>query len=111
MLHTLVALTLLLTAADHWTTYLCLRAPVVGWQVTEANPIADWLFQSLGLVPGILLDSAVTLAAIAFLLGTALVSRAAKSGFFLVVITWTGWAVVNNVKAILVMGISPLGGV
>jgi hypothetical protein len=111
MLHILVALTLLLTAADHWTTYLCLRAPVAGWQVTEANPIANWLFQSVGLVPGILLDSAVTLAAIAFVLGTALVSRSVKGGFFLAVVAWTGWAVVNNLNAILVMGISPLGGV
>ncbi len=110
MLYMLVALTLLLTAADHWTTYLCLRAPVPGWQVSEANPIAAWLFQSLGLVPGILLDSAVTLVAIAFLLGTALVPRAAKQAFFLAVVAWTGWAVVNNVKAILIMGISPLGG-
>jgi hypothetical protein len=110
MLYMLVALTLLLTAADHWTTYLCLRAPVPGWQVSEANPIAAWLFQSLGLVPGILLDGAVTLAAIAFLLGTAVVPRAVKGAFFLAVVAWTGWAVVNNVKAILVMGISPLGG-
>jgi len=110
MLHILVALTLLLTAADHWTTYLCLRAPVPGWEVTEANPIADWLFQSIGLVPGILLDSAVTLAAIAFLLGTALVPRAAKGGFFVAIVAWTTWAVVNNVKAILSMGISPLSG-
>jgi hypothetical protein len=110
MLHILVVLTLLLTAADHWTTYLCLRAPVPGWQVAEANPIADWLFQSIGLVPGILLDSAITLAAIAFLLTTALVPRAAKGGFFLAVVAWTGWAVFNNVQAILSMGLSPLGG-
>lgn len=110
MMQILVALTLLLTAADHWTTYLCLRAPVAGWQVSEANPIAGWLFESLGLVPGILLDSVVTLAAIAFLLSTGLIPRTAKSGFFLVVIAWTSWAVVNNVKAILVMGIPPLGG-
>ncbi len=110
MLHILVALTLFLTAADHWTTYLCLRAPVAGWQVAEANPIAEWLFQSMGLVPGILLDSAVTLAAIAFLLGTALIPRSVKGGFFLAVSVWTGWAVINNVKAILIMGISPLGG-
>ena len=110
MLHILVALTLLLTAADHWTTYLCLRTPIAGWRVAEANPIAEWLFQSVGLVPGILLDSAVTVAAIACLLATTLVPHAAKAGFFLIVIVWTGWAVINNVKAILVMGISLLGG-
>ena len=30
--------------------------------------------------------------------------------FFIAVIFWTGWAVINNVNAILLMGISPLGG-
>ena len=33
----LALLTVLVSAADHWTTYLCLRAPVAGWNVTEAN--------------------------------------------------------------------------
>ena len=45
MLRALTGLTLLLTGADHWTTYLCLRLPVEGWEVIEANPLADWLFQ------------------------------------------------------------------
>lgn len=110
MLHTLVALTLLLTAADHWTTYLCLRAPVAGWEVSEANPIAAWLFHSVGLVPGILLDSVVTLAAVAFLIATPLLPRLAKGVFLFTIVAWTGWAVVNNVEAILRMGISPLSG-
>ncbi len=70
MFYLLAALTLLLTAADHWTTYLCLRAPVDGWLVTEANPIAEWLFGSLGLVPGLIIDSVVTIFALAFLLTT-----------------------------------------
>ena len=105
----LALFTLLLTAADHWTTYLCLRAPIAGFEVSEANPIADWLFQSLGLVPGILVDSAVTLAAIAFLLSTALIPSTAKRVFLLAVIGWTGYAVANNLQAILTMGLSPLG--
>ena len=29
------ALTLFLTGADHWTTYLCLREPILGWQVID----------------------------------------------------------------------------
>jgi len=109
LLHVLALLTLLLTAADHWTTYLCLRGPVAGFQVSEANPIADWVFRSLGLGPGILLDSAVTVAAMAFLVTTALIPRIAKGIFLAVVITWTGYAVVNNLQAIYVMGLSPLG--
>jgi hypothetical protein len=109
LLHALVALTLLLTLLDHWTTYLCLRAPVDGWEVVEANPIADWLFQSVGLVPGILVDTAFTVMALAFLIGTRLVPNAAKGAFFALVISWTTWAVVNNLGAIEAMGLSPLG--
>jgi hypothetical protein len=109
LLHILALLTLLLTAADHWTTYLCLKSPVPGFDVSEANPIANWLFQSFGLVPGILLDSAVTLLAIGFLVSTALIPRPAKRVFLMVVIGWTGFAVLNNLQAILSLGLSPLG--
>ena len=109
MLHILALLTLLLTAADHWTTYLCLKSPVPGFDVSEANPVAGWLFQSLGLLPGILLDSVVTVAAIGFLVSTALIPRAAKRVFLMVVIGGTGYAVVNNLQAMIVMGLSPLG--
>ena len=100
--------TLLLTAADHWTTYLCLHAPVPGFEVSEANPIAGWLFGSLGLLPGLVLDSSVTLAALCFLLTTKLIPLAAKKAFLFVVIAWTGYAVVNNLHAIAAMGLSPL---
>ena len=61
MLRLLAGFTLLLTGADHWTTYLCLRMPVEGWEVIEANPLADWLFQVMGLVPGPAIDTAITL--------------------------------------------------
>ena len=111
MLPALVGLTLLLTAADHWTTYLCLRAPVSGWDVTEANPLAEWLFGSVGLVEGLMLDTAVSVGAIAFLLTTSLVPNQAKHLFFVMVVTWTGWAVVNNLQALHALGLSPWGGV
>jgi len=107
----LVLLTLMLTAADHWTTFVCLRRPVDGWSVTEANPISEWLFASLGLVPGLLLDSAVTLVAIAFLLTTDLVPKPAKGLIFAAVAMWTGYAVLNNVQAITALGLSPLGSI
>ena len=106
----LIALVLMLTAADHWTTWLCLRAPVDGWEVSEANPLAAWLFGSAGLVPGIAIDSALTLVAIAFLVSTDLVPRHLKQAFFAVVVAWTGWAVANNLRALTDMGLSPFGG-
>ena len=109
MLYMLVAGVVLLTAADHWTTYLCLRAPVPGWQVAEANPLASWLFSSVGLVPGLVLDTAATLGAIAFLLTTDLFPRIATTGFFGFVVLGTAYAVVNNLGALQVLDRFPLG--
>ena len=107
----LALLTLLLSAADHWTTYVCLRAPRDGWEVTEANPIAEWLFGSMGLVSGLLVDSVVTLGGVLFLLVTRNVPAKVKGVFFAVVIAWTGLAVANNLRAIEALGLSPLGSV
>jgi hypothetical protein len=107
--YALAIATLALSAADHWTTYVCLRNPVAGWLVTEANPISEWLFQTVGLVPGLLVDSAVTVAALAFLLTTHRVPNFVKKGFLSLVVVATGYAVINNYRAIEALGISPLG--
>ena len=108
-MHALAALTIVLSAADHWTTYLCLRAPITGWQVAEANPLAQWLFDSFGLVPGLMIDSGVTLGAIAFLLSTRQIPKLTKGLFFGLVIVGTSVAVYNNWIAIQALGLSPLG--
>lgn len=105
----LALLTLTLSALDHWTTYLALRQPVFGWDVTEVNPLADWLFSSVGLVPGLLIDSVVTVVAVGFLLVTRQVPQIAKGVFFAAVIAWTGFAVVNNWQAVQALGLSPFG--
>ncbi len=105
----LALLTLLISAADHWTTYLCLREPIPGWQVAEANPLADWLFSTAGLIPGLLIDSAVTVCGVAFLLVTQTIPDGAKGVFFALVIAWTTLAVMNNLQAIDALGLSPLG--
>jgi len=108
-MHALAALTVLLSAADHWTTYLCLRAPIDGWLVAEANPLAQWLFDSFGLVPGLMIDSGVTLGAIAFLVSTRQIPKLTKGLFFGLVIVGTTVAVYNNWIAIRALGLSPLG--
>ena len=109
MMQAMALLTVLLSAADHWTTYLCLSTPLADWEVTEANPIADWLFGSVGLVPGLLVDSALTLGAVAFLLTTQRVTRFVKFCFFGLIVAWTGFAVINNLQAISTIGLSLLG--
>lgn len=111
MLQALALLTVVLSAADHWTTYLCLRRTLPGWHVTEANPIADWLFHHMGLLEGLLVDSAVTVVAVLFLMGTRYLNAPSKLFFFGLISVWTGIAVVNNVQAISAMGLSLLGPV
>jgi hypothetical protein len=107
--YVLAIVTLALSAADHWTTYVCLRQPIAGWEVVEANPISEWLFQTVGLVPGLLVDSLVTVLAVAFLLTTRRLPNFAKRTFFGLVVAATGYAVINNYRAIEALGLSPLG--
>ena len=109
MVRTLAGLTVMLTGADHWTTYVCLRMPVQGWEVIEANPLADWLFSAAGLVPGLAIDTTITLAAVGFLLATPRFARGVKLGLLLFLVTTTGYAVMNNLNAIQDLGLSPLG--
>ena len=78
--------------------------------MTEANPLAEWLFGTVGLAEGLMVDTAISIVAIAFLLTTTLVPGPAKRAFFGLVVAWTGWAVVNNLQALQALGLSPLGG-
>lgn len=97
------------SAADHWTTYLCLREPVLGWQVTEANPISAFLFEVIGLGPGLWIDTVATLIGMAFLVRTRLVPEEVKVLFLFVVVASTAYAVQNNLGALHQLGLSPLG--
>ena len=109
MLRLLALLTLMLSASDHWTTYLCLRAPVEGMIVSEANPLAAWLFDRVGLVEGLLLDSFITVLALLFVLQTHRLPRPIKLGFLLAVVGGTGYAVVNNLGVLSRIGLSATG--
>lgn len=109
MLHSIATIAALLTAADHWTTYLCLRRPIDGWEVVEANPLADWLFTATGLLPGLAIDSLITVAAIAFILTTQRLNRTTRYAFLSFMAMATGYAVMNNLQALSSLGLSPLG--
>lgn len=111
MLRLFALTTILLTCADHWTTYLCLHAPVEGWTVAEANPVAEWLFDRTGLATGLAIDTLVTFGAVAFLAGTGVFDRRVKLGLLGVLCISTGYAVLNNLGAIHRMGLAPWSGV
>ncbi len=65
-------LVILFDLLDNFTTFVCLTtAPTSSHEIlAEANPIARWLFDSIGLVEGLALSTVVTLAAVVFLLFT-----------------------------------------
>ena len=109
VLHVLVAFVVTMTFLDHWTTYLCLRQPVAGWDITEFNPLAAWLFERMGLVEGLLFDTALTLTAIIFLVWSRMLPRNVKFVFFFLVAGGTTLAVFNNLEALRKLGLSPFG--
>ena len=110
MLRLFVGMTIALTCADHWTTYLCLHAPVEGYDVVEANPVAQWLFDRAGLMAGLVIDTTLTILAIAYLTRTGVLAHRVKIVLLCLIAFSTGWAVVNNLGAIDRMGIAPWSG-
>lgn len=110
MLRYLTLATLVLTALDHWTTYLCLRYPIEGWVVSEANPIAEILFNVAGLGPGLAIDTVITIAAVLFVFSCQVFNSNVKVGLMVAITATTGYAVVNNIGAITRMGIAPWSG-
>ena len=105
----LAAIALLCALADHWTTYVCLRTPSQTLEVTEANPLAAWAFAEIGLVPGLLIDTAVTAAALVVIVMTRLVPRPWKIAAFTLLIATSGFAVANNLVAMQLLGLTLSG--
>jgi len=104
-----VVLALLFSALDHWTTWLCLRAPVPGWDVREGNPLAAWLFGSFGLAEGLAIDSLVTLGAVLIVARTQRVARPVKLALLGLLIGSSAFAVANNFGVIQQIGLLAAG--
>jgi hypothetical protein len=109
MVQLLASLALLFSLADHWTTYLCLRAHVVGWEVSEANPLAEWLFQRFGLAEGLWIDTLVTALVLGFMVRTQRIAQPAKLAALGVLVATTAYAVANNLQAVQQLGLSLTG--
>lgn len=109
MVQLLAGVALVFSLADHWTTYLCLRTAVTGWEVTEANPLAAWLFERFGLAGGLWIDTLVTLAVLSFVVQTSRMGDSLKLIALGILVATTGWAVANNLQAVQQLGISITG--
>jgi hypothetical protein len=99
-------LVVLLNVADNTTTFLCLHSPVPGFDVAEANPAASWLFDTIGLVPGLVFEMTVTSAAIAFLVVTKHVPHRVKLFLLAVLAALPAWAALNNALVIHATGLT-----
>ncbi len=94
------ALVLLFNCLDNATTFLCLREPVAGFEVFEANPVARVLFDSFGLLEGLLLELGFTLLAVGFLVFSERIPQRLKLALLAVLVVLPAWASVNNLLVI-----------
>ena len=105
------ALVLLLNLADNATTYFCLVEPIPGFLVVEANPVARWVFDSIGLLKGLVFEMGVTTLTVGFLIWTSVLSPRLRMAILLVLIVLPGIAVWNNLRVIEALGIMPSFGI
>ncbi len=99
------ALVMIFNSLDGLTTFLCLREPIPGFEVIEANPFARWLFEATGLVHGLLLETVVTLAAVTFLVLSPSLPSWVRTSLLVLLVVLPAWAVTNNVQVMAAMGV------
>ena len=80
------------------------RFPGTRWP--RPTPVAAWLFGSIGLVPGLALEMAVTSSAIAFLVLTRHVPHRVKLLILFVLAALPAWAAINNSLVIHTTGLT-----
>lgn len=90
----LVLLGALLNGLDNWTTWVCLRNPIPG--VYEANPMARWTFELIGLGPSLILEYTFTLIVAIAVARTSWVSQRNKLFILGAMCLLSGYAALNN---------------
>ena len=89
---------------DDLTTYLALTSkPAPGHVIVEANPIARVLFETIGLVPGLVFEFFLTVVLLYWVMKSTALPHKLKVGMFVAIFVITTWAVLNN-TAILQSG-------
>ena len=98
-------LVLLFNLADNATTFFCLRAASPIFEVFEANPVAAWTFDKLGLAGGLILETVITTAAVAFLIHTDRIPANPKLVLLATLAVLPAWAAINNLQVAWVVGL------
>ena len=92
----LAVLAFLFNAADNVTTYICLRTRVDGFEIYEANPLAAWGFDLIGLGTGLWIETILCAAAIAFLVYSPLFGLRVRLMLLAVLAALPAGAALNN---------------
>ncbi len=92
---------------DNWTTWVCLRDPVMvaKWGIIEVNTLAEWTFGLMGLEWGLVFEYALTLGALAFIVKIGYLGDRTKLCVLGVLCLAAGAAVLNNFWIITELGL------
>jgi hypothetical protein len=93
-------------AMDNLTTFMSLSSPTPGFEVYEANPFARWLFESVGLAEGLLLEALVTTGAVCFLVWAPRIAPRVRLALLALLVVLPAWATLNNLEVMRSVGIS-----
>ena len=99
------ALVILFNLMDNVTTFACLRSATPGFNVTEANPAARWLFDSIGLLEGLVVETVITTLAVGFLVFTQRLPVRIRLMFLCFLTVLPAWAAINNLNVMRAVGI------
>jgi hypothetical protein len=89
----------LLVVSDAITTYVCLAFDSPHFVVWETNPLSRWLFESVGLLSGLIISGTFkSLTILALCYGAHKNPRHRRKATIVVavMVAWTGYAVHNN---------------
>jgi hypothetical protein len=98
-------LTIFFNGLDNLTTFLSLRGATPGFEVYEANPFARWLFDTVGLAEGLLLEAVITTLAVCFLVWAPRIAPRVRLALLGVLVVLPAWATVNNLEVMQSVGI------
>lgn len=92
-------LLMLLVIGDNVSTYLCLTTSSDVYHTWEANPISAWMFQAFGMIPAMLLQTVIKLAALVWvysLIGDSRSNLRVTWVTVMLLIVVTGYVNLNN---------------
>ena len=102
----LFVLLILAFLGDNISTYFALSLPAKeGLLISEANPIAAWIFEAMGLVKGLIFEFVLSIGLLYWLMGVKTIPYKWKVVIFAGILIPTVYAVINNIGVLTLVGV------